>query len=186
MKNYLEKYLDEEVYVDSERLKPGYEYNEELAQAICESVCMIVVYSPRYERHEYCLREFTAMERIEEKRRALLGEKGHGRRFIIPIVFGGNLNRLPARIKGSQHCSDFSRFTLASTDISRNPDFVTEIEKICEVIYELYQAFDFRGQMLDATIDCTAFPLPAPNELAPWRAAVQAQRQPFPGREAIP
>ncbi len=155
--------------MDSERLKPGYEYNEELARAICESVCMIVVYSPRYERHEYCLREYTAMERLEEKRKALLKGGGHGRRFIITIVFGGDMNKLPERIKGCAHCSDFSRFTLASRDISRNPDFLTEIEKICKVIYELYQMFEPLRQRLDGEIDCTKFSLPAWSEIVPWR-----------------
>lgn len=184
LKNYLERYLDEEVYVDHDRLKPGYEYNEALAQAICESVCMVVVYSPRYERHEYCLREFTAMKRIEEKRRALLGPQGHGRGFIIPIVFGGDVSDLPPRIKASKHFCDFSRFTLASTDISRNPDFIKDIEGICQTIYELYRAFQSKRDELDKTFDCTGFAIPAPEELCSWRSVSAPIASPFPGRAA--
>lgn len=62
LNNYLEPLLDEEVYIDVDRLEPGYHYNEALAKAICQSICMIVVYSPKYERHSYCLREYQAME----------------------------------------------------------------------------------------------------------------------------
>src|SRR3954447_18759174 len=73
LKAELEPLLDEEVYIDDERLKPGSLYNEALASAICESICMIVVYSPRYERHEYCRREFAAMESLEQPRKQMLG-----------------------------------------------------------------------------------------------------------------
>src|SRR5689334_16819835 len=69
LKAYIEPWLVEEVYIDRDRLLPGYEYNEALAHAICQSVCMIVVYSPTYQDSSYCLREYAAMERLEEKRR---------------------------------------------------------------------------------------------------------------------
>ena len=52
LKAELELLMNEELYIDEERLSPGYRYNEELARAICQSVCMIVVYSPKYERQE--------------------------------------------------------------------------------------------------------------------------------------
>src|SRR5713101_965974 len=91
LKSELEPLLDEQVYIDEERLKPGYSYNEELAKAICQSVCMIVVYSPKYERHEYCVREFEGMEQLEKQRRHLLGAAGDDARgFIIPIVLRGD------------------------------------------------------------------------------------------------
>src|SRR5215510_8791933 len=62
LKRHLDAYLDEGVYIDEERLRGGDLYNEKLAEAICQSVCMIVVYMPKYERHPYCLREYAAME----------------------------------------------------------------------------------------------------------------------------
>src|SRR5690349_8199636 len=68
LKQYLDAYLDEEVYIDEDRLQGGDFYNEKLAEAICQSVCMIVVYTPKYERHPYCLREYAAMEELELKR----------------------------------------------------------------------------------------------------------------------
>src|SRR5262245_6762046 len=93
LKNELDTLLDEEIYVDEERLKPGYKYNEALAQAICQSACMVVIYSPRYERHDYCIREFRGMVRLEESRskllKAILKEKAAGVGCIIPIILRG-------------------------------------------------------------------------------------------------
>ena len=68
LKAYLEPWMEEEVYVDVDRLKAGFKYNEALAKAICQSVCMVVVYSPVYERRSYCGREYEAMERLEIRR----------------------------------------------------------------------------------------------------------------------
>lgn len=166
LKGELETLLDEEVFIDEERLKPGYEYNEALARAICESVCMIVVYSPRYIRHAYCIREYEAMKRLEDRRRALLGPAAHGRGFIIPIIFRGDAEIL-ARVKAHNHYSDFSRFTLATPDISRNPEYVEEIRKIADVIYEQYLLF--RNSGADPCAACLDFRLPPAGDVVGWQ-----------------
>lgn len=48
LKRELSRWLDMDVYVDKERLKGGMLFNRELAKALCESVCLIVVYTPTY------------------------------------------------------------------------------------------------------------------------------------------
>jgi hypothetical protein len=186
LRNYCEWFIDMDydngLYIDKERLKPGYRYNEVLAQAICESLCMIVVYTPNYEHHPYCLREFTAMERIEEKRKALLGPKGNGKGFMIPIILAGEKD-LPPKIKDSIHYGNFSKFTLATTEISRNPDFIPDIQRICQAIYELYQLY----QTLDKDIDCTSFQIPGEHEISPWRSGgAGPSLLPLPSREPMP
>ena len=45
----LDPIFDEDVYIDKEGLQPGDHFNEELAKAICQSFCMVVVYVPKYE-----------------------------------------------------------------------------------------------------------------------------------------
>jgi hypothetical protein len=168
LKAELELLLAEEIYIDDERLKPGYHYNEELAAAICQSVCMLVVYSPRYERQDYCVREYEAMERLQKKRFELLGSGVAGRGFIIPIVLRG-ADDIPPRIKSQTHYADFSRFTLASADLIRNPEYIGEIQKIAKVIYEHYLLFEETS--IDPCVACGSFALPAIDELIPWRAA---------------
>jgi hypothetical protein len=177
----LEPLLQEGVYIDEERLKPGYLFNEELAFAICKSVCMVVVYSPRYERQPYCGREFTGMEVLEQARKKLLGRGAGARGFIIPVIFRGEAD-LPARITKGRHYADFSQFTLAGSDISRHPQYGVEIRKIAQVIYENYQAFGAAGT--DACAVCETFTLPPESALPPWRAASRSITAVFPGREA--
>jgi hypothetical protein len=178
LKSYLELYLDEEVYIDEERLKPGYQFNEELSKAICQSVCMIVVYSPTYEKHSYCLREFAAMEYLENARWSLLGSSDKPG-LIIPIILRGK-DDLPPRIKSCTHYSDFSQFTLATTRLSKNPKYVKEIEKIVDVIYEHYKTFS--NPNVDVCSVCESFEIPPEEDVLPWREQQKFSVSPFPGR----
>jgi len=181
LKDYLDPYLDEPVYIDVERLQPGFHYNEELAKAICQSICMIVVYSPKYERHSYCLREFRAMEIIEEKRTQLLGNRADSSRgMIIPIIFRGEIEDLPPKITERIHCCDFSNFTLERTDISSNPEFINDIEEIAKSIYQHFEIF--RKSNIDFFSECNSFSLPSENEILHWRENSKKSIC-FPGRE---
>jgi TIR domain len=167
LKAELEPLMAEELYIDEERLQPGYHYNEALARAICESVCMIVVYSPKYERQEYCMREFEGMEQLEKKRGHLLGATADPQRgFIIPIILRGD-DDVPERIKKYTHYTNFSRFTLAMPDMIRNPVYVEEIQKIAKAIYQHYKTFSSAGA--DPCSLCSGFQLPLGSEVRPWR-----------------
>jgi TIR domain len=167
LKAELETLMSEELYIDEERLQPGFHYNEALARAICESVCMIVVYSPKYERQEYCVREFEGMEQLEKKRGNLLGAAANPERgFIIPVILRGD-DDVPERIKRYAHYANFSRFTLAMPDMIRNPVYVEEIRKIAKVIYQHYKAFLSAGA--DPCTLCSGFQLPSASEVKPWR-----------------
>jgi hypothetical protein len=55
MKCYLEPHFDNEneLFVDSEQLGGGDDLDGKIARALCESVCMIVIYTPKYEAHAY-------------------------------------------------------------------------------------------------------------------------------------
>jgi hypothetical protein len=167
LKSELEPLLDEGVYIDEERLKPGFKYNEALAKAICQSICMVVVYSPKYTRHEYCVREFEGMEKLEQQRLKLLGaSSGDERGFIIPIVLRGG-DEVPERITRNRHYANFSHFSLASPDIVRNPEYIAEIRKIADVIYERYKAFTHTST--DPCTICSSFSLPPAAEVVAWR-----------------
>jgi len=156
LEDYLGLWLSEEVFMDKPRLNPGYNYNEALAEAICESVCMIVVFSPLYEERSYCLREFFAMERIEEKRKQMLGEKyDRKRRMIIPIVLRGKPEDLPPKIKDIQY-RDFSKILLAT--LTRNEEFDSVINTIAADIYKYYKDLKALNEK------CDSFKLPPEEE----------------------
>src|ERR1044071_4404219 len=85
-------FRDKPIYIDKHRLQGADFYHEELATALCQSVCMIVAFTPAYldKTHTYCAREYKAMEKLEAARLNLLpdpSERQHG--LIIPIVFRG-------------------------------------------------------------------------------------------------
>jgi hypothetical protein len=178
LQSSLEPYLREQVFIDQDRLLPGYRYNEALARAICQSVCMIVVYSPIYERSSYCLREFTAMQLLEARRfKAMEDSVSSQCGLIIPILFRGKAEDLPPRIRGHIHFCDFSKFTTASTKMTRHKEFVGKIEQIARYVYDLYENFQRHG--VDPCSQCLSFRLPDETEVQPWRAPLL----PFPMRE---
>jgi hypothetical protein len=171
---YLDPLLDEQVYIDTQRLQPGYRYNEALARAICQSVCMVVVYSPKYERHEYCVREYEAMVKIEASRRTLLGAAGNGLGLIIPVILRGG-DDVPPRIREHVHCVDFSKFTLATPRLASNPEYVGQIQRIAEAIYSQYRVFSEVGA--NPCRDCETFSLPPASMVAAWRTPTFVNRE---------
>jgi hypothetical protein len=165
LESELETLLDEPVYIDEKRLQPGFQYTNELAAAICQSVCMLVVYFPRYASHDYCVREFEAMAQLEQSRRALLGAGGLGQGFIIPVILRGADN-VPKRIKDHLHYADFSKFTLATPRLASNPEYAEQIRNIAQVIYNNYRAFQAAGA--SPCVGCDTFSLPPAGAITEW------------------
>ncbi len=82
---------------------------------------MVLVFSQLYEHKIWCLREFIAMEQIENKRKQMLGYRyDRTRRMIIPIKLGV-VDNLPSKIKGIQYV-DFPNFPRKSLNISRKEE----------------------------------------------------------------
>ncbi len=63
-----------EIFRDNDRLKPGYLFQPALAQALCESSCMVMLFTPGYfdEAHPFCALEYLAMQELEQQRAAHL------------------------------------------------------------------------------------------------------------------
>lgn len=49
-------WVEERLFIDSERIRAGAFFNPALADALCRSVCMLVVYTPNYFSKSYILR----------------------------------------------------------------------------------------------------------------------------------
>lgn len=184
LQNRTDFYLTYPPFHDENRLKAGYQFNEALAEAICESVCMIVVYMPKYEKSEYCLREYAAMEHLEQIRQRLLGSRLSPRfGMIIPIVLrsveepNGQAN-LPKWMTESRHYCNFSRYATGTDDIFGNPDNVNEIEDIARVINDLYMALAELDA--DPCDECRDFKLPAAEHVKP---RLVKPKWTFPGRD---
>lgn len=162
---YTEPFLEQKAYIDSSGLKPGALFLQDLAQAIGESICMVVVYVPKYERHPFCLREFAAMEMLEECRNKLRGGPAKIG-LILPIIFRQAAD-IPEKISSGREYADFTRYTTASGKILNSESHVAKVEEIAKRIYEIFEAFE---QFSDYCKDCPTFHFPEETEVKPWRA----------------
>lgn len=179
----LELLLEQEIFLDRKRLEGGDFYNERLASALCESVCMIVVFTPTYfsRTHTYCSREYKAMEKLEEERMEAIGIASDRRRhgLIIPIVFRG-ATELPEELKKKRLFYDFTEFMLCDTEIGKNPKYAGEICKIAAYIAARYREFSYCAD--DFLGRCDEFKLPSDEEIGEWLSTVQGSTTAFPGR----
>lgn len=183
LENYIFLYsVDKEVYIDTQRLGPGCHYNEALSNAICQSICMIVVYTPSYgeKEHLFCQREYMAMESLEDKRIQMLGGKIDNNGMIFPIIFRGDKADIPSNIKDRIQYCDFSKFTTASSHIKKNSKYVRDIEQIAMIISSYYKAFKERD--INPCTGCESFSLPREEDIEPWEEKSKKTRSSFPGR----
>jgi len=182
LRNELALRIEEDLFVDREGLRAGALYNPALARALCQSVCMIVVYTPTYfsKRHTYCAREYHAMETLEQKRLTRLQrqlDREHG--LIIPIVLRGE-DVLPGAIRNTRHYYTFERFSLTSRSLARNAAFEREIRNIAAAVHSRWQMF---APIADAiTCDCDAFDLPSEADIQSWLDQMIQPTSPFPFR----
>jgi len=178
-------WLNEEVFLDRDRLRGGDFYNEALSRALCQSVCMIVLYTPIYFDTDftYCAREYLAMEALEKQRLSLLGNlsvQEHG--LIIPVVCRGR-DLLPDIIKRRRNFFDFEKYYVTGPRLPSRGPCVTDIQAIARYIRARYEELSSLPD--DPTSNCTGFRLPSDTEVRTWIEsirAVRALRMPFPGR----
>jgi TIR domain len=165
LKGELETLIDRKAFID-EDIHGGAFWEPKLAQALCHSVCMVLIYTPIYGQKDVCRREFEAMRDVEAWRQKLL-QGGDPLGLIIPVVMRG-FQRLPPPLEPRQ-AFDFSKFTLADVQINRHPCFAEQVRKVAERIQAHFE------QMQDledkACEHCQGFKLPPAPPTSAWRAA---------------
>jgi hypothetical protein len=171
------------VFIDKQRLEGGQFFNPVLAKALCESVCLIAIYTQSYfsNNHLYCTREYMGMESLEGVRRQLIsGDPAH-RGLIIPVVLRG-LKFMPGVVKENRNYYDFQSYTTASKRITKHPKLVGEVQRIAEYIFSCYRLFN--GLRDDPCSNCQGYKLPTDDEARNWLARVAPTQEtlPLPGR----
>lgn len=159
---YLEPYFDneDELFIDTEQLGGGDDIDRRIARAMCESAAMILIYTPKYEAHAYTRREYAAMQKLEQERSAWYPMPSH---LIIPVIMTMHPGKLPPQISSSFYVN-FSHFTMATTDLKSNPEFLPDIQRIVDRIVTHYQ---LQKKFTPVGHDCNQFVLPdVPPE---WR-----------------
>jgi hypothetical protein len=173
--------LDLEVFADS-RLRVGDVWEQGLAEALCESVSMVVVFTPTYlsEAHPYCAREFLGMKRLEEQRLKALGpshEEAGG--LIIPVVLRG-ADLLPEELR-HRHYYNFDRYMFGDARIYRSPGFRRSVAEMASSTYRWHEKLRTIGK--DLCADCGNFRLPSEQEVLPWLNSISTPRPVLPFRD---
>jgi hypothetical protein len=179
----LEMRTSQEVFRDIERLRGGEFYNETLATALCQSMCMLMLYWPTYfsPDHTFCSREYKAMEKLEGERRKLLNDpREQGKGLIITIALL-DFHSIPQEIRGSRQCYDFEPYTLRG-DMRRIPEFKSKIREIGDYIAERCKAYSAIPEPPDICEGCHTFSLPTEADVLPWLSEVVHPGVPFPNR----
>ena len=166
---------DRPPFIDIDRLNPGDNHARKLAQAICNSACMVILYHPSYCNSAYCQRELAAMRQIEQARRKIVGGKLDAHRLFIPIVLRGRAEDLPHFVHQDCVWLDYSRQLLTSRDISGTRLVRERFFQVVDTIAAICRVLDNHDGL--RSIDCGQFLLPA-DGLEP----AVLPGQPFPGR----
>jgi hypothetical protein len=182
IQDHIELYTHKhEVYVDRPRLVPGYQYDERLAQAICRSACMVVVYWPSYLESDYCLKEIRTMLEIERKRRSVLGNDLHGCRLFIPVILRGTVQDLPSDLHlGCQYLDYKAQAIRPNFNIGDDETMSAQLDAIAEYVKSLCDKMKTVEDVLFK--DCDTFTFPQNISAATGNLSVPAT-QPFPGRQ---
>ncbi len=130
--------LDYPVFFDSEHL----DLSDDMEKALCESVCLIVILTPKYFRHTspLCAMEFKAMEQLEKKRFEKLSRRFDNISFIIPVL-PYSRDILPMTSIGTRKNYDFRDMTVTE-DPSTHPKYARLIREIAEHIYRCYSVLE--------------------------------------------
>jgi hypothetical protein len=169
------------IFRDEERLSGGDFYNKELALALCESACMVMIYTPTYfdKISTYCAREYKAMELLETQRLKQLGyEKNNQHSLIIPVIYRG-LDYFPSRIKNLRAYYEFE-FSVCGKSYLKRKEYQEAITKIAKYIFDRCQ--ELNAIKKDPCKKCETFKLPVAGEISSWLSNMLPPKPVFPGR----
>ena len=160
----LEPYFDEEttLFVDTQQLGAGDDIDRRIANAMWDSPCMVMIYTPKYEFHVNTRREFAAMLELERLRRSWGALSG---RLVIPVVLRRPpVLALPPQVMQAFYL-DFSAYNLANDRLKSHPDYVPQIETLAHRIGTLYH--EQKDIIVPAEFGCNQFTLPPVTDR--WR-----------------
>ena len=170
------------IYRDETRLRGGDFFNRELALALCESACMVMIYTPTYfdQLSTYCAREYKAMEILEARRLEQLGyERNYQHGLIIPVVYRG-VDIFPRYVSSIRNYYKFDSFHICGKSYLRNNQYQDLIKQIAKYIYDRCNELNALDE--DPCEICGSFEIPPTNEIHGWLSPLLPPKPIFPGR----
>lgn len=142
----------------------GANFNRAIAQSICESACLLVVYMPVYQRKTFCLQEYTAMERLQAERyTALQNDLSAQFGMILPLVYTGQEDKIPDWISGRINYKNISKFTISDpVMVFDQQDFKEWMVRIANLVDSLYNVF--QGTSTNPCRTRSTYALPAETD----------------------
>ncbi len=169
------------IFRDETRLSGGDFLDKKLALALCESACMVMIYTPTYfdRFNTYCAREFKAMEILEAKRHKMLGGRGNEKNgLIIPVIYRG-WEYFPSLISTLRHSYKFE-FSVCGKSYLKRKEYQESIKKIAEYIY--LRCNELNAIDKDACEECDTFEIPPVDKISSWIPNMLSPKPIFPGR----
>jgi hypothetical protein len=159
---------DMHIFIDKEEIPGGVYSNTKIRNALCKSVCMILVYTPNYfsEKHLYCTQEFLLMKKIENKRNQMLRLKNNEveESNIIPIILRAPQENHMHHLNHTRSTYDFSRYSLVKPNIVKNSKYVGQIQQIATYVDNIHK----RLTKAPHDIQYTDIDFPDRNESLKW------------------
>ena len=173
----LPKWTSFPIFRDETRINGGDKLDPTLAHALCESACMVMIYTPSYfdRASTWCAREFMAMEFLESKRLKTIGRRIDTHGLIIPLVYRG-WEYFPDIIK-TRHSYNFESSVYGKSYMD-SKEYIDAVKKIAEYISLRCNELDFTNK--DLYKDCSKFELPPADES--WLSDMLTLKQGFPLR----
>lgn len=153
--NELNLYLDiKEVFQDKKDIGPGNWVRETISLGICQSVVMILVYTPKYfsTARLFCSSELEGMLRLEERRAKKAGLPKQS--IVIPIMLRGEVADLPHDLK-NRNPVDLTGLSMATPEVLRNIENMQKIRDIAKRVHGLLTSMEKTGKTF--CDDCSSF-----------------------------
>ena len=145
LKEKLDFYLAEPPWRYTASQAVGADVRKNIPVVLCHSVCMVVLYVPKYEVSRWCIQEYVAMEDIEQARLGKLDPPlGPGYGMIIPIILkkrkGG---MIPKWIEESKNYLDLTQYVTLDKPLVKaldDPECDAKLDDIAATIAEVHSA----------------------------------------------
>lgn len=122
------------VFLDVERIKPGYVWENVLRTSLCRSAVTVVFLVRTYFESDYCRTEWAISEALSAIR--LSGERDPS--AIIPIPLARNLP-LPREVSRLQFDQDFQELLVYGRDVTQHEKWNQLVDGLVEVIYAVIE-----------------------------------------------
>lgn len=171
---------NQKVFLDDKSLQKGYNLNDSIADELCRSAFMVLIYTPHYfdENYPWCAREYRAMLQLEKERFQSKYNFDRGFSFIIPIICSDG-GPLQSNLQSNLYYN-WTTHLRKGTKFPKSNQFHQDIVELAEHISKHCEQLD---NLKDFCENCNNFTMPEVEETKKWiRTETGNYHQPFPGQ----